>query len=1150
MFKKILNLTILLSVCALFSGELNAQQAIPDSARGIVFRGSEDAVSRGVLDGNLIETNFRNHGEFSRWGDLPWGVWPRGQGGRHIDGVGVVVSAKVPGVYSSRVNSVEDYINIVNSPNFRPDTTLNPVLINYRDAGKRLSPYTGALWGWLPLPGFNNPLRTDPITLASAPVPALSDDNQSWPDFWPDRLNEEDPGWSGTWNGRDGRFPSSDLDAYYVMDDYSDLEYSWGQEDLSRDDGFQAGAHSPLGVYFTNPEGDPSMGGLGLQTQIRTFQWANVLAEDVLFIIYRVTNKSETDQDSLYFSQIVDYGLGFDEDDDNAAYDNVLDLVYGWDSDGIGEPTNAGEASYELGYTGFAFLESPADDNNNIDDDEDGIVDESRFDENYFLLDDEDQILSYAQANYNLAAFEEYYQETIETRPAFRAGIWYTTDENLDWIGFTDNNGNGIWEDGELLNNDVGRDGLGPFDLNYPGPDDGEGDGIPTNGEPNYNELDVDESDQVGLTGFDLNTRPFYEAGTNLLDDTWLFTRIKETLFSFPGYEEPSTVASDEPFVLFTSGEIELFSENDPTAKSTDFFSTAWIFGEDEQDFFKNRRTVQNIYNSDYNFAQPPIVPTFTATVSGDNQVQLAWDTLSVGSFDKFLQEFDFEGYKLYKGTNSILSDARTITDVNGTATFYEPIAQWDLDNEYSGPVTVLGGEAVYNLGDNTGLQFFYVDNDVTNGKRYFYVIVAYDRGVPSSGTDDGLDPQENVFNIAIDATGEVIGTSPNAAYVTPTTQAAGYQAGSTTVDLNKVTFGSASGSASVNIISDELVNESYVYQVKFASTDTIGGVFRETTSYSVRELTNDSVYIANAEFTGSTSLIDGFTINFSNADSALIIPSKTGWVSNEGEENELFSTDPTTLDGVNTDWEIAISPNFEGLTENFVKTDHDYELYFVNPEDSVYRPSFRFGTDFTVLDMPLFAKNLITGELVDMFIIDTDENGEVSASDVIYIAERDLQRRYKYRYTITILNGTTAPSPGDKIRISTTRQFGEDDIFQFGMRKGYVDNDAAKNELADIYVAPNPYVGAASWERAGDAIGRGERKIIFFNLPQNCTIRIFNIRGELIRTLEHQGPINKGSQDWDLKTNNNEDVAYGVYFYHVEAPGIGEYKDKFAIIK
>jgi hypothetical protein len=1147
--KKFLTLAVVLLISQGFAA---AQQVIPDSARGVIFRGNEASIARGVIDGNLIETNFRNHGELARWGDIPWGVWPRGIGGRHIDGVGVVVAGYVPAANAERIESFDDYLewdnNIYMNPNgpyFAADTTLNPVIIRYRDAGVRQSPYTGAAWGWLPLPGFNNPLRVDPVTGSSTPIPAMSNDSTSWPEYWPDRLSEEDPGWPNTWNGRDGRFASADLESYYVMDDYSDHEYAYGLE--------VDGPHSALGVYHPSPLTDPDMGGFGLQTQIRLFQWANILAEDTMFIIYRITNKGEKAQNRLLFAQIVDYGLGEDEDDDNANYDPILDVVYGWDSDGIADPATAGNSQYETGYTGFAFLESPANDDDGVDNDRDGITDESRFDENYILVTGSQAIVAQASGMYNTADFEAYHDGAIEDQPAARAGRWFTTDENLDWVGFVDNNGNGTWDTGEPLNNDVGRDGLGPFDLNYPGPDEGQGDGIPTNGEPNYNELDVDESDQIGLTGFDLNTRPFYESGNNLRDDTWLFDRIELSLFPDPNVVPPvESVADDEPFLLFVSGEVELASLSDPTGKSTDFFSTAWIFGEDEVDFFKNRRTVQNIYNSDYSFAQPPITPTLKA-VTGDKQVFLSWDTVSVRSFDRFLQDFDFEGYKLYKGTNNLLSDARNITDINGTPTFYEPLVQYDLNNDISGPIPVLEGEAVYDLGSNTGLKFFHVDNDVTNGKTYYYAVVAYDRGIPGSenGDDPGIDPQENTFRIAVDIAGNVTGTSINAAVVTPTTLPAGYVDGGATVDLSSVTEGSGTGFAAINVVVESELDDQNMYEVSFQDSASSNGDYRITSNYTVRELTNDRTVVGNSSYESTTAIVDGFSISFSNDDPGQIIENKTGYVVNEGTENELFDTDPNELDGLTTDYEVSIAPNDDGATESFVLTDNDYEIYWVDPADSTYRPPRLLGAGFSRLNLPFYARNLTTGELVNMFIRDNDDSDDYSAGDVVFIAEEDSVGRQEYRFTITVSpNATTPPSPGDKIRISTTRQFGSDDKFQFGVRQGYIDDELANDQLENIYVVPNPYVGAASWERAANAIGRGERKINFFNLPRECTIRIFNIRGELIKTIEHSGQFNEGSVSWDLKTNNNEDVAYGVYFYHVEAPGIGEYKDKFAIVK
>ena len=267
-------------------------------------------------------------------------------------------------------------------------------------------------------------------------------------------------------------------------------------------------------------------------------------------------------------------------------------------------------------------------------------------------------------------------------------------------------------------------------------------------------------------------------------------------------------------------------------------------------------------------------------------------------------------------------------------------------------------------------------------------------------------------------------------------------------------------------------------------------------------------------------------------------------------QENELFDLDPTQLDGLSTDWEIAVTPDRNGNLTDFIFTDHDYMLEFVDPADSTYRPPLRFGGGYSRFETPLFVRNLMTGAQADYFILDNNDDDIVNGGDNIIIAERD--GVYKFRFMVSFFAGDNdiAPSPGDKIRISTTREFGSDDTFQFAMRAGSLDNDLAQQELDDIFVAPNPYIGAASWERASGAIGRGERKIEFFNLPQNCTIRIFNVRGELVRTIEHGGAFNEGSASWDLKSNDNEDVAYGIYFYHVEAPGIGEFMDKFAVIK
>ena len=40
------------------------------------------------------------------------------------------------------------------------------------------------------------------------------------------------------------------------------------------------------------------------------------------------------------------------------------------------------------------------------------------------------------------------------------------------------------------------------------------------------------------------------------------------------------------------------------------------------------------------------------------------------------------------------------------------------------------------------------------------------------------------------------------------------------------------------------------------------------------------------------------------------------------------------------------------------------------------------------------------------------------------------------------------------------------------------------------------------------------------------------------------------GTVDWNLQSEEGLGVSYGIYLYHIEAPGIGEATGTFAIIK
>jgi hypothetical protein len=181
------------------------------------------------------------------------------------------------------------------------------------------------------------------------------------------------------------------------------------------------------------------------------------------------------------------------------------------------------------------------------------------------------------------------------------------------------------------------------------------------------------------------------------------------------------------------------------------------------------RRTIRQIYNAGYRFAEPPDKPTIVA-VPGDGQVTLYWDEIAEESFDRFLQEHDFEGYKVYRSTEPSFLENMVITDAYGSPIYRQPIAQFDLRNGIQGlhPIDIQGVK--YNLGEDTGLQHTYVDTDVQNGQKYYYAVVSYDYGFVTTtrtGEQEGIPPSECTAIIDVDVSGNVR-TDINTAVVVP----------------------------------------------------------------------------------------------------------------------------------------------------------------------------------------------------------------------------------------------------------------------------------------------------------------------------------------------------------------------------------------------
>lgn len=120
----------------------------------------------------------------------------------------------------------------------------------------------------------------------------------------------------------------------------------------------------------------------------------------------------------------------------------------------------------------------------------------------------------------------------------------------------------------------------------------------------------------------------------------------------------------------------------------------------------------------------------------------------------------------------------------------------------------------------------------------------------------------------------------------------------------------------------------------------------------------------------------------------------------------------------------------------------------------------------------------------------------------------------------------------------------GPSDVFQFTIPAPLTSPAQTKASVNLIGVYPNPYYGARSPSTAGE-----DRRVTFTNLPPRATLRIYNLVGHLVRTLEK----NDVSQflEWNLQNDSGWLVASGMYIVHIELPDIGANKIlKMAIIQ
>lgn len=1195
---------IVFSLIAIFVLGFTAEQF---AQQRITARGDRPYRKVGVHRGNQVRTVFTNSGVIAQPGaEGPRGSWRYDNNG-YVGDVSPVVGVMLP---------VRDYNKdtLIDSKDTIHSVVITPV---ERPGGGDFAP-GGKFWGFEPLPGF---ARDTVWGSGSGKGVAMSNLPSTWPTVWPDQ-----PTWrysgdgpiqeSGVpvlptvdWNGYFGRAQfNADQESYYWMDDAQDEKM-----------------YVRHGFYPDMT--DTSRRGQALQVSVRGLQWSNFLAQDVLFWLYNIKNDGTQIYEQTAFGTLVGTYVGIDGsewNDDASFFDVRQSITYTWDFDKYISPSANPRwlpNPSAVGYIAYAFLESPGNPYDGIDNDGDGVKGTPTTGPKFVAADFTPRTIR-ANDKLVLIAKDSTYKRTLFTMPNdtvtvysmgqkffLRPNVTQLVEGDIDALGNVnknstdgfDNDLDGVIDESYVVNyrqfkkspegtvlidtltpvqykdyvtgagtgdflmderrddnidndrdwnpqyDDVGADGkAGTNDI-------GEGDGRPTHGEPNFDETDVDESDQLGLTSFQYFV-PANDIKMNDEEDMW--RRLRPGYFDVPrSIQNNVAVRGEDGDFIYGSGYFPLLPGK------TERFSVALAFGEDFGSVIGTKRVAQIIYNANYNFPRPPEKPTLTV-VPGNKQVTLYWDDIAEKSIDPTLKERDFEGYKIYKGTDPDFTDALQISNGSGQKVFYKPIAQFDLKDGISGyyvaspAMYALTNGAPFYLGNESGIQNSYVDKDVLNGRTYYYAVVAYDRGKETSTLfQTGIFPSENTRFIAKDATGKIT-TDKNTAVVIPNAPVSGYQAPTGSSQLARVT-GASTGGAFMEVV-DPIRLKSGTFFVSFRDTVinkvSLAKVYDVVDSASGRKVV-DSSKVSTSNGVIFNGLRLSFNTDYQSPDSITYIvdPAVSGWKINNPKPDTVIPPrflvtryeDPTiNLVGprIPRDYALVFSNTYADSSNAIdtiigypigslpVKTKINFKAYDVTDRKNPKRVKFIFFEGGSTKNDTLSSKDVL---------ILSNETGSL-LSWYVYFSDQSDTNRY-------------TPKGGDTLLLSFKKPISANDKFVARVNAAqYLKNDVAA-QLERVKAVPNPYVVTNVFEQplAPQLRGRGERIVNFVNLPPKSKIHIFTSSGNHIRDLEHNGDIFDGSVKWDLRTKEGLDVAYGVYFYVVEVEGISDKKyGKLAIIK
>ncbi|MEO0094421.1 MAG: hypothetical protein ABIL15_00130 [candidate division WOR-3 bacterium] len=560
-------------------------------------------------------------------------------------------------------------------------------------------------------------------------------------------------------------------------------------------------------------------------------------------------------------------------------------------------------------------------------------------------------------------------------------------------------------------------------------------------------------------------------------------------------------------------------------------------------------QTVQFIYDMNWLLPGPPPPPKLTC-VPGDNKITLIWDNSpesapdpyydvvgnpSSPNYDPFYKKYDFEGYRIWKSQ----------TGKTGT---WGLLASYDLTNGITFKDTTMP-DSIALEAKESGIVHSFVDTDVRNGFNYYYAVTAFDYNFVK--TIEGIDTFPKPIWFESGLTG--VSASPRRDPVNLVNGSLSKNLISGNAKLSEYTKGD---------IVYPLATENDSCFVKFAPPKIDSFFEIDTTGQIVKRFRGGyASYLLDKNKNAVDSA--SFHMNFGASTIHEFVPYK-GMIAKisfvlpniPNEQIEVFSG--VEVEGTYPESLLKVERvNLYTSPAAWTYRGNDYEIIWKAVDGVVKTVVVIDKCSGDTVPFTPYTNNVTTADRANGWCFTNTKNVNWTPSDTLRLTG-GVAVTTKFLYIngglLALNRGTSMtqrPSASDVWTVYANPKYPPAPvcgIVKFAITPAYLRTDTTYT--LNVKVVPNPYIVHNEWQQSSLI-----RRLKFINLPSECTVRIFTINGDLVKTIIHKSTIGSvqgdagGDEWWDLLTENRQLVASGVYVFHVDSK-VGQQVGKFVVIR